>query len=715
MLRYCGTIEVIIVSVFISGLCPIHAQGPLTPPDPPGPTMKSLDQIEPRTPVSGPTNITDSGSYYLTENLPATGSTHAIRISGDHITVDLNGYTIFGDGSAAGIIVTTSARDLRVLNGKVAGCTAGLDLSTASGCFLSGILATTNLGHGILCGDLTMLESCIAANNGTDGFNLGNTCSMKDCLSFQNGDDGIQGSAECNLLRCTVKSNLYGIYMTDHSATIQHCTVLHNVHQGILCENMSVINSCFVRANGSHGIKAASDCRVEQNTCLMNGTGDGDGANISVISNCLVERNTCRNADIGIEVTGSKTRITHNHVGGNTQNYAIVGDNQIHLLLSEVPEVISRPCRITFSGSLLCVSLSDPALQIDTDDVTVDMAGHTLSGPGTSSLDGIVQTSGHKGFVLKNGTVTGFKGNGYAGINLAGGEVTIEKIKAIDNETGFLATAQAGDNLQFFRCSAVANSADGFSVAGGGHFENCAAYSNALDGIETGAGSLLTYCQAGNNLGSGINADSNTKISECTASGNGGKGISADYDSTVSRCTVSDNGGHGIYGGPGSSISDCVAYSNVSYGIVGKSRSRLRDNVARFNQGDGFRLEGRGFMSSCVANENTRHGIYGSEYNRIFDCLCSHNGSSGTGAGIVIWQGTRLEGNTVILNPIGIQATGVRNMIVRNDAVNNTTNYVIAAGNAMGATAVTPMSGAVSGNSGGSGLGTTDPWANFSH
>jgi len=40
------------------------AQGSLTPPGAPAPTMKSLDQIEPRTPISSlPFTISSSGSY----------------------------------------------------------------------------------------------------------------------------------------------------------------------------------------------------------------------------------------------------------------------------------------------------------------------------------------------------------------------------------------------------------------------------------------------------------------------------------------------------------------------------------------------------------------------------------------------------------------------------------------------------------------------------
>src|SRR5437870_4623321 len=70
------------------------AQGSLTPPGAPAPSMKTLAQIEPRTAISSaPYVISLPGSYYLTTNVSVAAS-NAITISANQVTLDLNGFTI---------------------------------------------------------------------------------------------------------------------------------------------------------------------------------------------------------------------------------------------------------------------------------------------------------------------------------------------------------------------------------------------------------------------------------------------------------------------------------------------------------------------------------------------------------------------------------------------------------------------------------------------
>jgi hypothetical protein len=101
----------------------LKAQGSLTPPGAPAPTMKSLDQIEARTPISyAGYSITAPGSYYLTTNLVTANEGSVISIYTNGVTIDLKGFTIFSttpSASGTAIVITGSYSDITILNGHI--------------------------------------------------------------------------------------------------------------------------------------------------------------------------------------------------------------------------------------------------------------------------------------------------------------------------------------------------------------------------------------------------------------------------------------------------------------------------------------------------------------------------------------------------------------------------------------------------------------------
>jgi hypothetical protein len=114
------------------------AQGALTPPSgAPAPTMKTLDQLEPRTPLkAGATGVTQNanggftikapGSYYLTANLTIT-SGDAIVITASDVTLDLSGFTLssttVSPAAGTGVYIADNLSNITIRNGHIRGNT----------------------------------------------------------------------------------------------------------------------------------------------------------------------------------------------------------------------------------------------------------------------------------------------------------------------------------------------------------------------------------------------------------------------------------------------------------------------------------------------------------------------------------------------------------------------------------------------------------------
>jgi hypothetical protein len=157
------------------------AQGSLTPPGAPAPTMKSLAQIEPRIPVDAahtPGDFSDlfviaqPGSYYLTTNIVGVGSKYGIGISTSNVTLDLNGFALTGvTNSYDGIVIYGTCTNIAIRNGIVSGWGTG--------------------NYGIRClGQNVIFERLnISANNFGMSCNSGNV--VRDCVINSNQRDGI--------------------------------------------------------------------------------------------------------------------------------------------------------------------------------------------------------------------------------------------------------------------------------------------------------------------------------------------------------------------------------------------------------------------------------------------------------------------------------------------------------------------------------------------
>lgn len=215
-----------LLPAFLLFAAPAFAQGPLTPPSgTPAPAMKSLDQVEARTPVpaGGAYTISQSGSYYLTGNITVTGG-NGITINAANVTLDLNGFTIRSTAaspSGTGIQLSATSHQTTVLNGSILG--PG---------FVNGVYGTPNnpthvVVRGVtvkscqvrgiaLSGVPTLVESCtVSGISSTDIQNsIGITADVvKSCIAADCASRAIEAEiVDSSRGHCTSGSSSPAIY-----------------------------------------------------------------------------------------------------------------------------------------------------------------------------------------------------------------------------------------------------------------------------------------------------------------------------------------------------------------------------------------------------------------------------------------------------------------------------------------------------------------------
>lgn len=160
-------------------------QGALTPPAAPGPTMKTLDQIEPRTPVDAIHTpgvggiqyfITQSGSYYLTTNIVGMSGDIGIYVGASNVTLDLNGFSVLGGpGAFYGISLGGGNSDIIVRNGGVSGWITEPGIYNNAQRVTLEHLHVSGNASGLYCPNSTLIQNCVVSGNLLNGITMATT------------------------------------------------------------------------------------------------------------------------------------------------------------------------------------------------------------------------------------------------------------------------------------------------------------------------------------------------------------------------------------------------------------------------------------------------------------------------------------------------------------------------------------------------------------
>ncbi len=303
------------------------AQGPLAPPGAPAPLMRTLSQIEARTPIGVPDAVTTAtidilqpGSYVLTGPVAVAAGT-AISIKADFVTLDLNGFLISSTASPAagsGVEIFGVRKHVTVKNGNIAG---GVTYTNGSQITFSG----PGFTHGVFVADsatklvrvIDVSVSGVAGHGIYAGFNTSTAerCSVDTALTA-----GISAVTVSN----SNASGIGGAAIEAHTAS--DCTGISLNGPGV---SSRVATNCHGTGVAAPGVVATTVSNCVGVSETYRGISASNVANSNGYSNAgkgIVAETTLASTGRSTEDRGIDSKVTSGSFGTSTDSSGIVGD-----------------------------------------------------------------------------------------------------------------------------------------------------------------------------------------------------------------------------------------------------------------------------------------------------------------------------------------------------------------------------------------------------